>query len=556
MHIRRLLETRRYISSSSREDFVNKVLEKRINGHRRTWIHKLEMSELPNSYSFTRSLINSINNVMPNYSSFSSYFSDIIQRYGKLIYIDNNSFKRMHEKLQIKDNSANDKVREIIIFNQLRQKSVNSRIISERLKIERLDAPFYMHQQFSLNLEKENIESLLDLYFDLPNPKSLHLKRQELEKFLSLLIKTNFKEDKYRPLAKSVIDVFEDILNNDKAVGIQLTNFEKVKYFSLLVSKATNRFESHSTPPTASEYQSQNFLLKQLLLIQHKIKLHKSVESYISLAYNFPNHNHKLAIMMSRYLPLNRLTVQLLIKNVPNWRTLQHMLRMIEKNNIHIDYELLNLILEQYIRFKKSTELKAIVFALFEKFGSLKTVNQLYDAKSTRQLIDKYHATNLASKSLKDEFEKSHYGEHEIAIEAEDQNQWDQLIPYPILPSPELLTKFLSKFHKPQFIIPVIELLKIHHAPVSYNAILFQLENGNSNIDLIRIILNYLLDSQVRLNVRKFNEKLTNIGLQNYRSEQDWLMEILKHCIKAYENCNVDDINIKDMIVQLDELLK
>lgn len=272
------------------------------------------------------------------------------------------------QQQQIKINSVVRKLSEI---------SSNTFIIYKRLKIKRLPPPFYLHQQFLIHLAERNTAKLLDLYFDLPEPRPLYLKREEFEKFMSLLLNLKISGD-HKSLLPRIVEVYDDIRENGNGIG--LTPFEDTKYLSFLL----NLWKQQGL--------SQDEKYNKLLTLKSKSKSKSKSKPKEKIMFcsamwdiflsHFPEKSDEILKMIANNTGLTRSISEILLRNLKTYDGFNNALELMKLKRFHLDPYLMDVIIERYIHFNKSNEAYKLVSETLKVFDDISNLN--WDFSTTK----------------------------------------------------------------------------------------------------------------------------------------------------------------------------
>lgn len=289
------------------------------------------------------------------------------------------------QKLEIKIDRVTRKLSEL---------SLNTYIIFKRLGIRRSIPPFYLHQQFSVNLNERNLSNLLNLYFELPKPRPLYLRRDELEQFLSLILSTKVSNDDNKALLPKIIDVFEDMYQNVKSESMedfQLTPFENTKYLSLLL----NYWKSKNM----SQEEKFNNIIN---LRMNSLKFCPAM--WDILLSHLPEYCNEIMKIMSEKSGLTRLSAGVFIRYLTTYDELNNTLELMKLKNYHLDSELLDTIITKYIEFGKIKEAKELMIEFFKFSFDLSSTNWEFPTlRKSRTELFKIDVLNKTLQQLKNE---------------------------------------------------------------------------------------------------------------------------------------------------------
>lgn len=462
-------------------------------------------------YNFTSDLLAQLDT--PRHRSFNRCYHKTLSAYGNGLFLQRQKVLKLKLNDKGHHNGVNDPNVKVIA-NSLRGN--NSFLVrSQRLKVERINAPFYIHQQFQINLASKNLKALIQLYFELATPRAMHLKRTELEAFIGLLL--NFKPEQDPELVPIVIKAFEDLFyNGDK---ITLTKKERVKLFSLYV------FEAKRASTEANRTYQRMIHLKRILGID------KTNEVWIILNANFPTHTKAITAEMCKHIGVNRFVLPMIIRGTSSAKQLHNVLKLVKIRNIHIDAELLNLILDQFTSLGMVDDSTQIINAFLIKFA--KGLNPARGWRPIgRRFTQDLDVLNLARA-----------GVVEMKAQTNKHSSMDRaLVPYPIVPSPLTVGKVLNsgKLSNEQLLGLILN-VKINGVPLAYHDI-HKLITSTHDFDCLRTILEIVITvdvnamATVNTRVREFNEDLYKDNAKSESlDERQWLVKILKAGVETHD---------------------
>lgn len=453
-------------------------------------------------YNFTNDFLSDL--AKPKSKSFSKYYTNLITRYSR---------ERLLPQTNLKD-----MVREV--SNSLNV-DMDFIIIQERLKIPRLNKPFYIHQQFHLALDQNDYEEMIKLFNEINNPKSLQFKRQEFELFLQKLAAYDPNEHSEETTSK-IIKVWENLVfNGDK---IHLTRREKLSLFKLYAHQLRNTEEDGFT---------------KLNHYREKLKINTHYETWLIIHQMYPKMIKYIVNEMFKYIGVNRHVLPLIVENIKSQKQLHNVMVIIKRRNIHIDNGLLNIILEKYIQLGMISDCLNIINALLIKFG--KDFSYIYMTDDNAKRITKVNEINLMRTNLK--FNKL---------------SKRRLICYPILPNATMVRRI---FENPkisnELLLKLIINLKINQYPLKYDQINSILQNDKVDFDILRNLLEMVIDDskeQIIISpyIKSFNKYLNKDNIEF--DERSQLISILKSGIDLYEKLDLK--NQKKSFENDDELVK
>lgn len=480
-------------------------------------------------YNFTTDLLMELDK--PRHRSFNRCLFRTLTCYGNTMVLEKP--KHIGES-----NDVDSKIK--FISNSLKSND-NSFIRKQRLSVERANAPFYIHQQFQMNLLTDNLEDLIQLYFQLPSPRPMYLKRNELEKFIVMLLKFNPRSNP--ELTTPVIKVFEDLFY--KGGKIKLSKSERVKLFSLYAYRITQIPEGEEDVNKSYQF---------LNRVRTTIGIDKTNDVWIILNTHFPNHSKTITSDMCKHIGVNRVVLPMILKSTRSAKQLHNILKLVKMKNIHIDNELINVIIHQFLSLGMIDDSIRIINGLIMKFS--KNVNLMKSWRPNgRKFVEQLNILNLARNGNNMTGNKNWMN--------------GMLTPYPISPSPLTIGEVLTneKISNEQFLELLLN-VEINGIPLSYKCI-HTLISQTEDFDSLRTILEILLNLEdintpmINSNVKEFNEQLFNYENKDVDESNDgneinndilderqWLLKILKSGVETHDRV------INKGTKEIDELVK
>lgn len=438
------------------------------------------------------------------YSSFSKCYSRVLSYYAD--HFISLTRERLHDLMSKLDNSDKpDHVQKLYIKIDLSEKrlstiSRNTYVIYQRLKVERETLPFYLHQQFLIHLNEGNIAKLLNVYFEFPHPRPLHLKREEFEKFMKLILKIKISGD-HKPLLKKIVEVFADIRENGGPIS--LTPFEDTKYFSLML----NSWES--------EGMSKSEIYEKVLEIR-AVKGPKPLK-FVPAMWNcflthVPEKSEEILKLMAKEIGLTRFTAEIVLNNADSFDRLCNTLELMKLKNFHMDEKIFALVVRKYIQFGKTHEALELVEKLLDSFQDLTSRNYSFRPLSLeRTEVFKLDILNKAFQQLHNE-------------QQEMEHQWLQ---YKFIPSPFALGELLVSLDR-EGIIRLLNTMIKHNIPLTHKHALNVIEKIEPS--LLHLVLESVNRSRdFNINLKKISEepKYNTAFYKNYTLQhQDIVLEL------------------------------
>lgn len=467
-------------------------------------------------------------------SSYTDRFLSLTKPHLKELLLDfpNKELPTHVQEQQIKINTA---------VRRLSDLSLNTFIIYQRLKVKRNTPPFYLHQQFLVHLGEKNTVKLLDLYFDFPEPRPLYLKREEFERFMSLLLGLKISGD-HRSLLKRIVEVFEDIRAN--GAGIQLTPFEETKYLSILLGL----WKEQQIP------QEEKF--NRILKLRSNEECYPKKLNFCPAMWNivishFPEFSDEVMKMMAEEIGINRSTAEIFLRHLNTEDQLNNALELMKLKHFHLDPWLLNIVVDKYISFGKSMEALDLVTKVLSVFEDVSSLTWVFPTQ-------KYYRTaifriDVLNKTLQQLFN-------------EDANSEFAWLKYKFKPSPLTLGRLAVSLQDKER----IELLKLmiqQNIPLVNKHALELLEN--KDFTTLSLVLNLVNNS------KEFNKRLHQVStdakydtiyykqfIQDAADPTFELKQIFRASIKIYddfeslEGMDLVRADAADQLLKLNEELK
>ncbi|VEU23518.1 DEKNAAC104680 [Brettanomyces naardenensis] len=259
----------------------------------------------------------------------------------------------------------------------------NLSVINKRLKLKRIPPEFYLHQQFVINLGKKDLSRMLEIYFEFPQPRALHLTGYEFEKFMSLVLSYKMSKEDHLLDSEKLISLFES-LHEDR---IPLTDFELTKYVFFTI-KYLSKYRGLDVESCFSG----------VMRLQSRFIFSQSVWNLI--LNEFPTKRSVIMKDMSNKIVLNRDLILTLCRSSESLVELLGILRVIQMKHIHLDQALLELMLTRLIDFGQYSLAKNVLDSLLDSCRSLPAKNSykkdvtIYRTRVQRKLSRQYEALN------------------------------------------------------------------------------------------------------------------------------------------------------------------
>lgn len=414
--------------------------------------------------------------------------------------------------------------------------SANTFVIYKRLKVKRLTPPFYLHQQFLVHLGAKNTSKLLDLYFDLPEPRPLYLKREEFERLMSLLLRLKISGD-HRTLIPRVVEVYEDIRQNGKGIG--LTPFEETKYLSFLL----NLWKEQNI----SQEEKYNKILDLKFNSKRRMKFCPAMWNIMMT--HFPQKSDEIMKLMANEVGITRSISEVFLRHLETYDELNNALELMRLKYFHIDPWLLDVIIEKYIEFNKSSEALELITETLRIFEDISTLNWVFPTqKFRRSEMFKIEMLDKTLQQLHNELPEKPF-------------TWFR---YKFKPSPLTLGKLLVSLEQEDQKQSLLILMKQQNIPLVNK---FALELLNScSFEKMSLLLE-LVNSSVAFNTQlhsvskdsKYDMKYFSGFVHNPTDPLLELKDVFRQSIKLYDdNVDNDDFNdvravIADQLVRLNE---
>lgn len=338
-----------------------------------SWYERLDS---PSSYSLLDD--HSFKEASALYRSFQRCYARLLASFtDNYLSLPDYRLKELQAKLpnqELAENIQQQLVKINVAARRFTELSSNTYTLYQRLKINRLTPPFYLHQQFLINLQEENIEKLIDLYFELPEPRPLYLKREEFEKLMRILLRLKISGN-HKLLLPKLVQLYDDVRTNGK--GIQLTSFETTKYFSFLL----NLWKEQGVPLDER--------FKRVLKMKETRGTNKLVfypAMWNIFLSHFPFRVDEIMKLMANESGLTRSTAATFIKYLKSFDSLNNTLELMKLKKFHLDPFLLDLIVEKYIEFGKSKEAFEIIKTIINRFEDISDMNYVIPSKASQRI--------------------------------------------------------------------------------------------------------------------------------------------------------------------------
>jgi hypothetical protein len=354
-----------------------------------SWYERLS---LPSSYRIDNDIIHS--DTFVPYRSFQRCYSRELAAYTEtFISLTKPQMRILQAKFPNQDLPEHVQQQYIKIdaaVKKLCDLSKNTYIMHKRLKIARYTPPFYLHQQFLIHLGDKNIAKLLDLYFDFPKPRPLYLKREEFEKFMSLLLSLKLSGD-HKFLLNRIVEVYEDIRNN--GCGINLTPFEDTKYLSILLI-----LWKHQGIQQDEKFQ-------RIIDLKNDPNPKKRLEfcpaMWNIMISHFPEKVDDIMKMISNEMGITRTISEVFLKHLKTFNEFSNALELMRLKHFHLDPLLLNIIIEKYIEFGKSKEAFHLISEIIKVFDDISLINWIFlTQKEKRTCLFRFDTLNKCFQQL------------------------------------------------------------------------------------------------------------------------------------------------------------
>lgn len=301
----------------------------------------------------------------------------------------------------------------------------NLAIINKRMKLKRQPPEFYLHQQFVISLGKKDVSKLIDIYFDFPSQKALHLTEYEFEKFMSLILGYRMsKEDRIAHSGK-LISLFKSLLSD----RIPLTSFELTKYVFFTIRNLTE----YRQLPTQECYED-------VMKLQKSFTFNPAIWNLILT--QFPNHKLEIIKQMSRNTILNRDLTRKLVQACTTPAQLVNMLSIIKFTHSHIDQMLFEDILIKLVDLGFYSFAKSILNLILNAQTRKSTYSKgrsILRRKSQRFINNQIEAFNgvllYRARNLSEDIVRKHYSRY---------------LYYIFKPSPMMMASFLESLTNPK----------------------------------------------------------------------------------------------------------
>lgn len=500
-----------------------------------SWYERLQK---PSSYRIEEDIKQSDCNIP--YRSFQRCYSRVLALYtDTFLSLTKSHMRELQARFHDPNVAANIQEQQIkidVAVRKLSDLSANTFIMYKRLKVKRLTPPFYLHQQFLVHLGAKNTSKLLDLYFDLPEPRPLYLKREEFERLMSLILRLKISGD-HRALVPRVVEVYEDIRQNGN--GINLTPFEETKYFSLLLNSWKEQ--------NLSQEEKYHKVLDLKLSSKKKLKFCPAMWNI--MLTHFPEKVEEIMKMMANETGITRSTSEIFLRHLQTYDEFNNALELMKLKYFHVDPWLMDIILEKYIHFDKSNEALQLLSETLAIFEDVSTLNWTFSTqKFQRTELFKVDILNKTFFDLHNEMPDKPF-------------TW---LRYKFKPSPLTVGKLLVSLKRDDQRLSLLGLMKKQNIPLvnkfavqllsecSFRSLPIILELVNSSTRFNSQLHNVFKDSRYDVNY------LNNFVLDQ-REPLFELKEIFRQSLKIYDDsANVADTDptraaVADQLVQLND---
>lgn len=511
----------------------------------------IDLSKLPSWYERLQnpSTYNIINDIIKcskptPFRSFQRCYVKLLTSYAdRFISLTKPQMKELQLKLENQDlpnHLQQEQIKLDLVSKRLSDLSANTYIMYKRLKINRLTSPFYLHQQFLIHLGANNLSKLLDLYFELPEPRPLYLKREEFEKLMSLLLRLKISNDDHKSLLPKIIDVYDDIRKNGN--GINLTPFEETKYLSFLLNLWTEENLS----------QEEKYIKIINLKSNSTKKLNFCPAMWNILLTHFPEKNNEIIKMMSEESGISRTNIEIYLKHSKSFNEFCNLLELMKLKFFHIDPYLLDTIILKLIEFNKTNDALSLIFQIIKKFHKISNLNWIFLTKKDQRFhLFKLDVLNKTLQQLNNEFSNKPF-------------TW---LRYKFKPNPFTIGKLLTCLNSNDDKSKLLILMTEQNIPLANKFAIELLKD--CNFDTIPLILT-LVNSSFQFNddLHKFSTdaRFDTNYLKNFIYDSSdsifELKEIFKISLKLYdeneklENSDNTRISIAGQLVSLNNKLK
>ncbi|QPG75369.1 hypothetical protein FOA43_002722 [Brettanomyces nanus] len=258
----------------------------------------------------------------------------------------------------------------------------NLSVINKRLKLKRLAPDFYLHQQFVINLGKKDLSKMVDIYFELPEPRALYLTSFEFEKFMSQVLAYKMSKEDHILDSEKLVDLFKNLLDDH----IPLTGFELTKYvfFTLKNMSSLHKLDKDSC-------------FNGVMQLQSRFIFTRSIWNLI--LNEFPEKRDIVLKEMANKVTLNRDLLITLLKTSTSISELANLLGLVQLKHIHLDPQMFELILRKLIGFGYYFLAKGMLETLLTsrrplKMDSFSEGVPIFPTRVERKLARQYEAFN------------------------------------------------------------------------------------------------------------------------------------------------------------------
>lgn len=509
----------------------------------------MDFSQIPSWYdrlknASTYTISDDLNHIsFEPYRSFHKCYAKVLTQYTDTnISLSRRKMNFLLEKHPLKDIPIHIQEQQIKIDQAVKKLSAlseNTFVLYNRLRVRRKTPTFYLHQRILIHLGDRNLPKLLDAYFELPEPRSLHLNREEFEKFMRILLNLKISGD-YKPLLPRIIDVYNDIIETNQ---LHLTPFESTKYLSILL----NHWKNINIPQDEKFSRIMSFKLK----FADKIKFCPAM--WDILLTHFPEKCDNIMTIMADESGLTRLTAEVFLKHLNSHDELNNALELMKLKNFHLDTYLLDTIIDQFIRFNKPQEAFTILSQILHKFGDISQINWPFETQSSqRTKLFKIDVLDKALQQLKNELPNNNF-------------TW---LRYKFKPSPLVTSKLLSYLNtKKEDQYQLLKLMVDQKIPLvnKYAIELLQTFDFKSSYLVLQLV-NSSVAFNKNLHAVSHDANYDTKYLSNFVYDTTGILnelrEIVKISLKIYdahagdEDANDLRVSLAEQIVKLNEQIK
>lgn len=259
----------------------------------------------------------------------------------------------------------------------------NLAIINKRIKADRFPADLFLHHQFMVNLNRQDMGRLLEVYFNLPRPRAYHLTALEFEKFMGFALRYRVGNTDHLIHSEGLVAFFDSLLEDN----IPLTKFELTKYVFFVMKNLLDVQKVNSTA-----------CLNKIMALQGRFTFSQSIWNL--LLCQFEEQRNVILREMSRKVILNRDLIRTICSQCDSKAELINIIEIIRLKHMHLDPELFELIVQKFLLFKEFDSATVLINAVLESFKRLRQNNNfergtvIHRTKVLRRMDVRYEELN------------------------------------------------------------------------------------------------------------------------------------------------------------------